>query len=90
MCIYVVVFMRVYAHTCVGTGTCMYVMCVCACGSQRLGICFDSISITVVEYHEQKQLGEEGVCFSLFQFIVTPSLREDRAVTWRQELIQRP
>lgn len=67
MCIYVVVFMRVYAHTCVGTSTCMYVMCVCACGSQRLtlGVCFDSISIAVVKYYEQKQLGEEGVYFSL-------------------------
>lgn len=70
----------------------MYVMCICACGSQRLrlGVCFNSISIAVVKYHEQKQLGEEGVYFSLFQLIVTASLREDRAVTWRQELIQRP
>lgn len=85
MCIYVVVFMRVYAHTCVGTSTCMYVMCVCACGSQRLtlGVCFDSISIAVVEYYVFI-----SVYFSLQS--THPSLREDRAVTWRQEWIQRP
>ena len=56
--------MSVYAHTCVGTGTRIYVMCVCACGSLKLtlDVCLVSISIDVVKHHEQKQLGEEGVC----------------------------
>ena len=59
--------MRVYAHTYVGTGTHISVMCVCARGSEKLtlGVCLVSISVEVVKYHEQKQLGEEGVYFSL-------------------------
>lgn len=69
--------MSVYAHTCVGTGTRIYVMCVCACGSLKLtlDVCLVSISIDVVKHHEQKQLGEEGFISS---YISSTSLKNFR------------